>query len=93
MPNQNRFEGTREDHFAALERRGRRCDANGRMCVGLAVVEYVLLAADGNSNPLPGSELMRKKACTRHQLMYGHSGNYQVLDQRDLRRPPQSKAS
>jgi hypothetical protein len=93
MPNQERYSGTRADRLANFDRRGIRCDANGRMCVNPAVVEFTLLRADGDGNPLPDAQPSAKKACTRHKLMFERSGNYCVLEQRDLPRVPQRKAS
>jgi hypothetical protein len=93
MPNENRFQGTRDDHFAAMDRHGTRCDANARMCVNPANVEYVLLRANGHGKPLAGATPIRRKACSRHKLVYGSSGSYRVLETIDLARSPRAKAS
>jgi hypothetical protein len=79
-----KWTGTVQDRLDRMEKSGRRCDANSRHCTRAAVEEYELIPADGQGNPKPDAERVKKKCCSYHRSQFLNSGMWIVKANRQL---------
>lgn len=79
MPTQ--WTGTVTERYARLEKENRRCDGNNRRCTNGAIEEYALLPAH-DWEPIPGAEMINKRACSRHARQFTNYHEYVVVMRR-----------
>lgn len=79
------YNGTFEERLARLEKRQRRCDANGRRCVGVAVERFHLLKTDGFGHVQPDAQPEVRQCCSRHRAVFLLNGAWQLVSREDLK--------